>query len=125
MAESALKGVFEEVTLTYEVQGEASGTDDYGNPVFGATTHTLQAVLEVTNSRALTERFGADALTLVFDGTLTKPAVMPNDVKPGASFALTWRGQEGTLKLEQVRPRKLRDVDEALGQRFFATFRPD
>jgi len=121
---SALQGVFTEHTLTYDVQGAQSGTDAYGNPTYTTTQATATVLLEVSNSAALAQRYGADAVTIMFTGTAIDPAVLPDAIQPGREFSVSWRGKAGTLTILQVDVDPLSVLDSALGQAFTAKWRP-
>ena len=123
---SALAGIYSEHTLTYDVQGDTpTGTDAYGNPTYTTSQETATVVLEATPSSALAQRFGADAVTVMFNGTAVSPAVLPDAIQPGREFALTWRGKSGVLTVLQIEADPLAVLDGVLGQAFIAKWRPD
>ena len=102
---------FVKTTLTYSVQGAATGVDAFGNPVFGTTTGTLSAFVAPSKSAALQRLPGADVNQVAVVGELDDPLTFPAGVGVGSVLTLTYAGKASQLTLTLVMPNDLVGVD--------------
>lgn len=109
---SVLTGApFQKTTLTYSIQGAVTGTDQFGNPVFGTTTGTLSVFLAPSKSAALQRLPGADVNQVAVVGELDDPLTFPAGVGVGSVLTLTYAGKASELTLTLVVPNDLVGVD--------------
>lgn len=102
---------FAKTTLTYTVQGAASGTDAFGNPTFTTTTGTLSVFLAPSKSAALQRLPGADVNAMTVVGELDDPLTFPAGVSVGSVLDVTYAGLPSKLTLTLVMPNDLVGVD--------------
>jgi len=124
MAKSSLAGVFTEYDLTYQVEGAQTGTDAYGNPVYGTTTQTLRVRLNAYQFGQLTYALGADDRHVRGKGACVDPYEFPDGIGVGKTFDLTWGGTAGQMTITQVDETPLAVLREVVGQEFQWSWRP-
>lgn len=102
---------FTKTTLTYTVQGAASGTDANGNPTFATTTGTISAFVSPDKARQLRMEPGADKQLIPVRVELDDPLTLPTGVGLGSVLTLTWAGRASKLRITSVAPNDLVGVD--------------
>jgi hypothetical protein len=106
---------FAEHTLTYQVGGAQTGTDEYGNPVFGSSTGTLKVLMAPDHQAQLQRQPGADARLIVMKGELKAPLAFPAGVGLGTVFSVSYAGKPGKLTLTAIKENDLIGVPFGAG----------
>lgn len=101
---------FTKTTLTYTVQGAATGTDANGNPTFATTTGTISAFVSPDKARQLRMEPGVDNVLIPVKVELDDPLTLPAGVGLGSVLTLTWAGRLSKLRITSVAPNDLASV---------------
>lgn len=89
-------------TLSYTLEGEQTGTDENGNPVFGSTAGELTALLAPYKFDQLQPQPGADPKVTSGRGELLEPLQFPEGLGVGSEFACEYAGRAGILKVTSI-----------------------
>lgn len=126
MTRSALDGVFADTLITRKVRvpSDPPATTPAGDPVFDELEQEIRVIADSTDRDSLRERYGASAGEIVVTLSLLEPTIVPENVQPGAEFALTYAGRPGIVRIVARPEETLGPIVEALGEILVGVWRP-
>lgn len=113
---------FTKTTLTYSVATGEWETDENGNQVPKTTSGTLSVIFAPYRFDQLRFRPGADPQVVPGRGELIDPFAFPEGVTVGATMTCTYAGRDWNLKLTNIIPNDIPDVE--FGSFFTADMTP-